>query len=223
MSLPDPLSGEIKRLQDHYDYRAREYGDTPAGVHWSSLESQDQRLNILAQIGPLMDTSVLDFGCGAGRLLDVLRERFAFNGQYTGYDLSEELLRLAKTRHAEAHFERRDIFVNGVGGEFDYIFISGVFGIRCENNLLFITRVLELLFPHARRGIAFNSLSNYVDYRAANQYYADPEELFRFCKENLSPTVTLRHDYEVKPGVMPFDFTMYVYRSQHSPRRKNLD
>jgi hypothetical protein len=25
--------------------------------------------------------------------------------------------------------------------------------------------------------------------------------------------VTLRNDYEVKPGVVPFDFTVYAYRS----------
>lgn len=221
MDLPDALSSEVRRLQAHYNRRARENGDTPAGVHMSSLESQDQRLNILAQIGPLAGTSVLDFGCGAGRLLDVLRQRFAFNGRYTGYDISEELLHLAKLRHPEIHFEQRDIFLSGVGEDFDYVFISGVFGIQFEHNLRYVTKVLELLFPHIRRGIAFNSLSNYVDYRVPSQYYADPEELFRFCKENLSPMVTLRHDYEVKPGVMPFDFTMYVYRSQHAPRKKD--
>lgn len=221
MNSPDRLGDEIRRLQEHYDRRAKAHGDTAAGVHWSSRESQDQRLRILAGIGPLANASVLDFGCGAGRLLDLLRSDFAFTGHYVGYDLSEEQLRLARARHPDTRFERRDIFESGVGAEFDYIFLSGVFGLQGKNHLLFVTRLLTLLFPHAMRGLAFNSLSNYVDYRVEGQYYADPEELFRFCKEQLSPAVTLRHDYEVKPGVMPFDFTMYVYRSPHAPRVKN--
>ena len=217
------MSSEFIRLQEHYNHLARQYGDTPAAVQQSSLESQDRRLSILAQLGPVADASVLDFGCGAGRLLDVLVDNFAFKGHYTGYDISEELLRMAHERHPEAQFERRDIFTDGVGGEFDYVFISGVFNNRLADNQLFITRTLEVLFPHVRRGLAFNALSPYVDFRDPNLYYADPEELFRFCKERLSPSVSLRHDYEVKQGVVPYEFTLHVYRSQHVPRQKSAN
>ncbi len=39
-----------------------------------------------------------------------------------------------------------------------------------------------------------------------------PGAVFDFCKRQLSKLVCLRHDYRVKPNVIPFEFTMYVYR-----------
>jgi SAM-dependent methyltransferase len=220
MDVSHPLRQELERLQQHYDSLARQHGDTPAAVQQSSIETQDRRLQVLAEIAPLGGAAVLDFGCGAGRLLHVLKESFGFDGSYTGYDLSDELLRIARAKHPAMRWERRDIFAEGVGGEYDYAFISGVFNNRITENDLFMRRTLETLFPHVRRGLAFNALSAYVDYKDPDLYYADPEEVFRFCKEHLSRTVTLRHDYEIKPGVLPYEFTVYVYRAPHAVRPK---
>lgn len=217
------LDSDLKRLRAHYDSLAKRHGYGPAAVQQSSVESQECRLRRLAEIGGLSSASILDFGCGAAHLLDVLIRDFHFEGAYTGYDLSEELIKLARDRHPQGFFENRDIFSDGVGGNFDYAFISGVFNNRVSDNLLFIRRTLETLFPAVSKGIAFNLLSRYVDYQDPALYYADPEAIFRYCKETLSPAVTLRHDYEVKAGVVPFEFTVYVYRSSHRPRTKQID
>jgi SAM-dependent methyltransferase len=216
MDVMHPLSADLVRLQQHYDSLARRHGDTPAAVQQSSIETQDRRLTVLAEIGPVADAEILDFGCGAGRLLHVLQQRFAFTGDYTGYDLSHELLRIARAKHPAMRWERRDIFTEGVGGEYDYVFISGVFNNRIANNHMFLQQTLETLFPCARRGLAFNALSAYVDYRDPELYYFDPEEIFRFCKEHLSAAVTLRHDYEIKPDAPLYEFTAYVYRAAHA-------
>ena len=108
-----------------------------------------------------------------------------------------------------------------MGHHFDYAIISGVFNNRVTDNWAFLTGALRLLFPHVRRGLAFNALSAYVDFQDEGLYYADPEAVFRFCKESLSPAVNLRHDYEVKPGVVPFEFTTQVFRCAHPPRAKH--
>jgi len=218
--MTDSLASDFARLAEHYDALGRQHGDSPAAVQQSSVETQDRRLAILAEIGPMADASVLDFGCGTGRLLDVLRASVGFHGRYTGYDVSEELLRIARGKHPDAAFERRDIFAEGVGGEFDYALVSGVFNNRISDNRRFIAAALTALFAGVRKGLAFNALSTYVDYHDEGLYYADPGELFRWCKEQLSPAVTLRHDYEIKPGVVPFEFTIYVHRSAHAPRAK---
>lgn len=222
MKISDPIpASEFERLREHYDDLARRHGYGPEATQQSSLETQEQRLRVLAELIREPDASVLDFGCGTGHLCAVLRQERGFTGRYTGYDLSGEALTLARQRHAGAHFEQRDVFREGVGGHFDYAVVSGVFNNRVSDNWAFLTSVLRILFSHARRGIAFNALSAYVDYKAPGLYYADPEEVFRFCKENLSPAVNLRHDYEVKPGVLPFEFTVQVIRCPHSPRVKN--
>ncbi len=216
-----PLESDLHRLRDHYDLLARHHGYGPEASQMSSLASQEQRLRVLAEIVREPDASVLDFGCGTGHLCEVLRRDAGFRGRYTGYDLSGESLALARARHAGAHFEQRDIFRDGVGHHFDYAIISGVFNNRVTDNWAFLTGALRTLFPHVRRGLAFNALSAYVDFQDAGLYYADPEDVFRFCKESLSPAVNLRHDYEVKPGVVPFEFTTQVFRCAHAPRAKH--
>ena len=216
-----PLESELQRLRDHYDLLARIHGYGPEASQMSSVASQEQRMRVLAEIIREPDASVLDFGCGTGHLCEVLRRDAGFRGRYTGYDLSAETLALARTRHPGAHFEQRDIFREGVGNHFDYVLIGGVFNNRVLDNWAFLTGALSVLFPHVRRGLAFNALSAFVDFQDAGLYYADPEAVFRFCKESLSPAVNIRHDYEVKPGVVPFEFTTQVFRCSHAPRAKH--
>lgn len=220
-TAPANLDRELQRLREHYDSLAREHGYGPEAGQMSSVASQEQRLRVLAEIVRDPDASVLDFGCGTGHLCGLLRREFSFRGRYTGYDLSGEMLTLARAHHQDAHFEQRDIFHDGVSGHFDYAIISGVFNNRVNDNWAFLTAALRTLFPHVRRGLAFNALSAYVDYQDPSLYYADPETVFRFCKEELSPAVNLRHDYEVKSGVLPFEFTVQVLRNAHTPRRKH--
>ena len=217
------LQFQMSQLREHYDKLARNHGYGPEAVQQSSLETQEQRLRLLAESVRDPFATVLDFGCGTGHLYEVLKREQSFAGLYTGYDLSDELLDLARSTHPDAAFEQRDVFVDGVGGIFDYVLISGVFNNQIGINWDFMTRVLETLFPFVKKCLAFNALSAYVDFKDSSLYYADPEQVFRFCKEKLSPAVNLRHDYEVKTGVLPFEFTIQVTPSAHLPRKKKLD
>ena len=74
-------------------------------------------------------------------------------------------------------------------------------------------RLLRTLLARTEKALAFNNLSAYVDFFEPHLYYVAPEQVFRFCKEQLSPRVITRHDYEVRPGVLPYEFTTYVYAS----------
>lgn len=173
---------------------------------------------ILTEIADLRLAKVLDFGCGTGYLLDVLR-RQGFSGEYVGYDLVAEALDVAQAKHPDARFELRDILRDGMTERFDYILLNGVFNNAMSDNWSFMTTTLQALFAQVDGGLAFNALSTYVDYLDDGLFYVEPEQVFRFCKEELSPRVVLRHDYEVRSGSLPFEFTVYVYPSKLSPRR----
>lgn len=43
-----------------------------------------------------------------------------------------------------------------------------------------------------------------------------PGRAFKFVKQEITPFVVLRHDYEVKEGVIPFEFIIYAYRGATS-------
>jgi len=206
----------LKQLDAHYTARVKEHGDAPAAVQWRDRATQERRMAILAEVGVLRTAKLLDFACGTGHLLTFLREHLDFSGEYVGYDLSEAMLDLARQKHPEARFERRNIFEQGLPEDFDFILVSGVFNNRVDDNQGMMHDTLSILFPHIRRALAFNALSCYVDHRVPELSYISPEDVFSFCMRTLSPNVTLRHDYDVREGVAPFEFAVYVYATEHA-------
>lgn len=213
------LREDLEQLERHYSALVQQHGEAPASAQWSSRESQERRMQVLAEVGDLGQARVLDLGCGTAHLLHVLRER-GFAGEYVGWDLSEPALALARARFPGVRLERRDVLLEGVGEDFDYVLLNGVFNNRLSDNWRFFTALLEAVWPHCRRGLAFNALSTWVDWFDEGLWYVDPERVFRFCKEKLTSAVALRHDYLVREGAPPFEFAVYL-RNVGLPPRPN--
>jgi SAM-dependent methyltransferase len=217
------LKQELDALSEHYNELARVFGYSPHAVQQSSYATQERRLQILLEGFPQFQSKkILDFGCGAGHLLRLLQKQ-GFNGEYVGYDISAELIKLAKENNAGGRFELRNIFEQPPQEEFDLVFISGVFNNDIGCNESFMQSVLKALFSKTRLGLAFNSLSTFVDFKSPGLYYFDPCQVFTFCKEQLTTTMSLRHDYEIKEGVLPFEFSCYLHKTSHQPRQNNHD
>jgi SAM-dependent methyltransferase len=193
----------------HYRRLLAEHGDSPQAVQYSCIQSQERRFELLADIGDLRNTRILDFGCGTGQLGSYL-ERNGIEIEYFGTDIVQEFLTLCRSKFPKGHFED---FSHLSHMKFDYIFIGGVFNNKMANNQAFYQETIRKLFPMCRLGISFNMMSAYVDYQDSALFYEYPENVFGFIKRDITPFVTLRNDYEVKPGVVPFDFTVYAYRS----------
>jgi SAM-dependent methyltransferase len=216
-----PFKAELSELSEHYSQLVENHGDTAPAVQWTDRETQERRLAILTEVGDLRSAKVLDFGCGLGQLLLFMARELAFTGEYVGYDLSARMIATAREKFPESRFERRDVLEEGIPEDFDYILISGVFNNYVAGGWDLMTVLLSSLFQHTRKAIAFNALSTYVDFFDPRLFYVNPERVFRFCKERLSPCVCLRHDYLIKTGVVPFEFSMYVYKTDLESR-KNL-
>ena len=217
------LDSTLQSHREHYQTLARQYGSSAKGVQYPDTSSQWSRYRILAEIGVSQDSSVGDFGCGTGEFLNFLTKELGYEGSYRGVDIVDEHLVSAAERFPSASFENRDIFDNGFGEEVDFLFVAGVFNNKFPGTDpdLYMKEILLNLYRFAKKGLAFNSLSTYVDYKDENLFYSDPGEVFRFCKENLSNLVSLRHDYQLKPGVLAYEYTVYVFPSNLSAIRKN--
>ena len=199
-------------LATHYQQLLEQYGDSPEASQWSSRESQEKRFEILTQIGDLQGCDILDFGCGTGHLATYLAQQ-GVDIQYTGVDIVDELLTVGQQKYPHCKFCKLEEILDH---QFDYVMISGVFNNKIEDNQKFYQDTLKQCFSIARKGVAFNLLSHYVEYYNDELFYERPESVFQYIKENISPYVTIRHDYQVKSGVIPFEFTGYIYRVEEN-------
>ena len=215
--MNDPISTSMQRLADHYNDLVREHGYAPESVHFSSWETIERRFEVLLEGFPdFRNAKILDFGCGIGHLLGYMKQR-GFKGEYVGFDIAEDMITLARTHYPEARFEHRNLLTSPPDECFDLAFVSGVFNNALDCNREFMEQSLAALFRCTNTGVSFNALSRYVDYRDDGLHYCCPMEVFDFCKRGLTPRVSLRHDYELKPGVIPFEFTIYLYKSSRPP------
>ena len=189
-----------------YEERFRKFGVSVKTMGWRDKSQQNLRFTVLSGIGDLNLKTVLDVGCGFGDLYGYLAKS-ARKVKYTGYDISPKIIRAAEKRFPGASFEIKDILEERVQERFDYVFSSGVFNHRISENLTFTKRMIKKMFEISKKGLAFNMMTDYVDFRERRLFYYSPEGIFKFAK-NLSRYVILRHDYPL------YEFTIYVYKEK---------
>lgn len=200
-------------IKKHYSALYKKHGNAPEAVQYSDLKSQYKRFEILTQISGDLG-SVMDFGCGLAHLYDFLISR-GFNDRYIGLDFVDDFIIANKNRFSQqenADFMVFDINIDEAPKGYDYVFLSGVFNNLSSDNESFMFNTLDKMYNACSKGVAFNAMSTYVDYQSESLYYSDPLKVFDYCKSNLTPKVTLRHDYLVKEGSIPFEYCIYLYK-----------
>ena len=189
-----------------YSQLIAKYGTDIRALNWGSRESQQTRFAVLAQIGQLGGTSVLDVGCGLGDFCGWL-DNAGIKVSYTGIDITPGMIEVARRRFADARFEVRNLLEMDDSQErrYDYVFASGVFTHRHEEPFGFLCAMTTRMFSLCRRAVAINSLSSWALQQEEGEFHADPLETMRFCRA-LTPWIVIRHDYH------PGDFTLYLYK-----------
>jgi SAM-dependent methyltransferase len=186
------------------------HGDRPEALGWTA-KGQLLHFRALLDIAPSIGgRKVLDFGCGKGDFYGFLRDR-NISVDYTGLDINESLINLAKKKFPEGRFAVFDSEEEELDEDFDYIFLCGVFNLEVAGLNALIRRTMKSLFSRCRIALAFNALSDHNPKKDYELHYVSPEQMFSFAVQELSPYVSLRHDR------MDHDFTMFVYRKANVP------
>jgi SAM-dependent methyltransferase len=198
----------IEEIKSYYDQKIIDHGPSPQGVDWNGKESQAIRFEQLLKIAEGDDSfSLNDFGCGYGALYTYAdKERLKFD--YYGNDISLEMVRAAQKslKAPNAIFNVSEKPCNVA----DYTVASGVFNVALHVDKDtwkdYVFNQLNILNEYSRKGFSFNCLTSYSDEdkKKPYLYYADPCEIFAYCKEKFSKNVALLHDYDL------YEFTILV-------------
>ena len=201
----DEISKEY--VVSFFEKSLRFHGNRPEAVRWTG-EGQEMHYRSMLDIGDLRGMRVLDYGCGTGDFLGHLR-RSGIDAGYCGTDISPALIDRAKEKYPDADFRVFDIEDQELGEGFDFIMLCGVFNLRVQGIEQTVRNVLQRLFPHCRKGLAFNALSSHTPRKDPELSYLSPEEMLGFCIDSITPYVSLRLDR------MLHDFTLFLYRERN--------
>ncbi len=206
----DPLLGKVEKF---YSDAITEYGAVASGVNWKSKREQEIRFEYLARVVPdgTAPVDVADIGCGYAALYSFLKDRGVPLVRYFGYDVSSAMVKSAQERTTGA--KDAEFFVgDSIDREVDYAFASGIFNVSLGQSegawTKLVKTVLDNMNAMSRRGFAFNMMTDKVDWRVDDLFYANPGIWLEHCLSHYSRRVTLYHD-------MPFfEWTMIVRKDE---------
>ena len=200
----DPYSKD--KLLSFYNFHLQKFGDRPEALRWTP-QGQLKRYHMLADIAStseLDNSTVLDYGCGTGDFYRFLKRR-GITVKYTGVDINENFISLAKKKYPECTFRVMNADDDELDAYYDYIFICGVFNLNVPGVDDDMKQALTKLFRHCNKGLVLSALSSHTPIKDPELHFTSPEEMLRFAIEHLSPSVAIRHDR------IQHDFMLYVY------------
>ena len=186
----------------HYEDCLDRHGDSHLGVDWPNAQDANTRYRVMLDVIGQRDcpATVLDFGCGAGHLLDFIR-RDGWNAvAYSGLDASAKFVDLCRRKFPDATFHCRDVLEDAAGIDpSDYVVMNGVLTERCgvsEAAMLDYTEaLLAAAWPLARKGMAFNVMSAQVDWKRDDLFHVPFDTMAGLVKARLSRHFRFRQDY----------------------------
>ena len=199
----------LRSVESYYSDRIRRFGASAAGVDWNGEASQHLRFEQLCKVvDGSTKLSVGDLGCGYGAMFGFMRNA-GFDVAYTGVDVSSDMVRAAIglwPDDAKVRFE----VGSKIPPPMDYCVASGIFNVRGDTPdstwVEYFYDTIMHLCEVSEKGFAFNCLTVFSDQERMQSrlYYADPCEVFRFCKLYCARNVALLHDYGL------YEFTILV-------------
>ncbi|MBI3511399.1 MAG: class I SAM-dependent methyltransferase [Bacteroidetes bacterium] len=191
---------DLSKIEKLYSGNIEKFGIDSRSVGWKDAGSQSLRFQKLMNVVSEKNVpfTINELGCGYGELYKfLLAENFSVN-KFSGYDISDEMLKSARNYLGE---DEKVKLIKGpqLEQEADYSTTSGIFNVmfdaRKEDWEDYIKETLLNMNRFSTKGFSFNLLTSYVDFKAADLYYADPAIFFDFCKRECSKQVALLHDY----------------------------
>jgi SAM-dependent methyltransferase len=202
-------------LIEHYEACLDKHGDTHRGVDWPNEADAQKRyrvmLDVVAPRRAGERATLLDFGCGAGHLLEHLRDRGPCGIEYLGLDASPKFVALCQQKFPGAEFILQDVLaVDTPLPAVDYAVLNGVLtekrGLDHAEMLEYAAALLDRVFASVRVGMAFNVMSWHVDWRRDDLFHVPFDTMAELVRSRMSRHFRFRADYGL------YEYTTYVFR-----------
>lgn len=148
-----------------WDSYASEGGPDYLVADCGSAESHERRLKALLQLPIEEGDTLLEFGCGTGRLADFM----PYGVRYEGVDWSQEVIMLAQRRRPNGAFSCGSV---GDLTPHDWVVASGPFNYSKGWSKSQTAEAVSVMWDMSRRGIALTLLCVPADGRL---HYGDDE------------------------------------------------
>lgn len=153
--------------------------------------------------------SLLDVGAGFGDYFDYLvLHHSEQNFSYHGLEIIEDFCKIAREKYPLININTDNILTRDID-HYDYVILSGIFHQRGDVSLTewnkFLEQILIKSFTICRKGISFNILCDFVDYKIDGNYYVDLDELIKFIIVNISRYIN------VDISTPLFEATLQIY------------
>lgn len=207
------MSDELNKIVDFWDNKARSSSTDCERVD-SSLRTQRMRFERFLISNPVEGRSVLDVGCGVGDFYAHLESR-SINCDYTGVDISSEMVARSQARFPNATFRTANILEWDERGTHDFVVAIAIHNVKTENGWDLLKRFTQKQFELCRAAAHMSLLTNRFDGFAPHIQPWSPSEVLAVAFE-LTPFVSLQHDY------LPHDFSITLYREPLIDTRVDL-
>ena len=158
--------------------------------------------------------SIHDVGFGVGHYLDYITKKYPrLHIDYSGSEVTKRFVGHCQDKYPDKQFYHRDLSSSSFNEKYDYLVFGGTFyhKVDCSDEEFeaFVFRILKNTFKMSNKGIAFNFITDFVDYKYPDLYYAKLDKISDFVVNNLSRYFKIDHGYPL------YEFTVHVFQENH--------
>jgi SAM-dependent methyltransferase len=199
-TLTRPLGASTKNTPAAWTQRANTAREPWEACGWSRESQQARFAKILDALDPQQDTTLLDYGCGTGQLLDVVDSRLHL--RYIGFDWSMGMLNRARDAHQKMRFDEAQWTTMLRDGQtWDYVVCCGTFNLADNWSKAQTWALLRMLWARTTRAMAVSLYTGH-----------DPA-CIRYVPSEVATTAgALAHSFTVERGYLPNDILLVLRR-----------
>jgi hypothetical protein len=160
------------------------------------------------------DFTLHDVGFGVGHYYEYVKQTQPdLQFTYSGSEVTKGFVEHCQKAYLGMDFFYRDLAAQAFPERYDYLIFGGTFYHKVDSAddafELFYKSILTNAFQMSNKGIAFNFITDFVDYKYPDLYYARIADVTDFVVKNLSRYFTVDHCYPL------YEFTVTVHTEQH--------